>query len=95
MSQAAKKTSIGVLVLVVISLTFYNLVKAITPPKKVVAGEKTNLEEEKSYWEDMVYKYPTYKQAWEELSKVEEKLGNTKEANEASTTARNISPNSF
>ncbi|OGM30807.1 hypothetical protein A2630_00440 [Candidatus Woesebacteria bacterium RIFCSPHIGHO2_01_FULL_44_10] len=78
----------------ILALTLFNLISSFRPPRQIVLGQQVDLENQKAFWEDMIFKYPTYRQAWEELAKVEEKLGNTKEAQEAADTAKQISPNS-
>lgn len=51
------------------------------------------LTEEKAFWEEIIEKHPSYRDAYIELADIETHLGNTKHAKELLNLAQGIDPN--
>lgn len=51
------------------------------------------LTEEKAFWEDIIEKHPSYRDAYRELADIESRLGNMKRTQEILNLARGIDPN--
>lgn len=56
-------------------------------------AELYSLFEEKSFWEDVLEKHPTYRDAYLELADIESRLGNQRKAQELLNSARGVDPN--
>lgn len=59
-----------------------------------VDQSKDKLQEEKLFWEEVISKHPTYRDAYIELAQIESLLGNTKRVEERLEKAFSIDPNS-
>lgn len=83
-----------VLVLFVAALNLYFRLRS--QETEVLGTEKDTaaLEEELTYWENFVSEHPTYRDAWLEIAKVSEELGNYDYTIGAVNTAKAIDPNS-
>lgn len=82
-----------VFILFIIFLIPINIYVAVSKRPEVVLVEKQE-DNFKQYWQNVIAKNPTYRDAYIELVKIALKEGNYKEAREALTMAEKIDPNS-
>ncbi len=82
-------------VIVLLILTSININKSLESKKVLGAAiDVTPLQNEKSYWENLVSQNPSYRDAYLQLAKVEVELGNKNEAITYITKALTLDPNS-
>lgn len=83
-----------IFILFVAALNIYSHLRS--EETEVLGTEKdtATLEEELKYWENFVSEHPTYRDAWLEIAKVSEELGNYDYAIGAVNSAKAIDPNS-
>jgi tetratricopeptide (TPR) repeat protein len=84
--------SVGIVILLFLSSFNFHLYLSSDRQKNKVLGEKTSLEEEKSFWVNFLTKNPNYLPGIIELAKIEWKLGNKEKALKLTKKARSINP---
>lgn len=83
-------------IILVLLLTILNLQKR--PLENRVLGinteiNKTELIQEKEYWDDFLAKHPTYIDGWERMSEIEFMLGDYNSSEKSIEVANRINPN--
>ena len=82
-------------IIALLILTSVNINKFINSQKVLGAAvDVTPLQNEKSYWQNLVNQNPTYIDAYLELAKIDIELGNKNEASNFINTALSLDPNS-
>ena len=81
-------------------ISFLNLFLFNKPSNQVLGTHiiKTyspSLTQEAEYWENIISKYPTYRDGYLELSDIYTKLGDISKANDSYNTAKNLDPNNL
>jgi|SRR3989344_3544069 len=80
--------------LLLASLSFYNLSSLVNVKPRVVYGQDNTLEQRIYFWETFLLSHPDYFEGWIELSELKIMEGKMKEAIYALDKAKNIDPNS-
>lgn len=89
---SAKQNKIAIFFIIIISLlTLSNLINITKSKQPIVIN---NLEDELSYWKRIVYTYPSYRDGYLEIARIETLLGNTNLSNEFLGVIKNNEPNS-
>lgn len=84
---------VSILVLITLLLTGFNFY-SYTHRKTEVLGIKTDPLSERSYWESLLIKNPSYRDAWIQIAKIDLEIGNTGSVTEDLAKAKAIDPNS-
>lgn len=95
MKTSSAKLLFFVFIIVILLLTAYNL-RLYFAKQSVLGTEKSleNLSQEINFWESMVTQYPTYRDGWLNLAKLEFYRGNKDYAYSWLFVAKRIDPNS-
>lgn len=95
--QSAVKYFLSILgVIAVLLLTGANI-QNLTSPKKVLGTniDTSPLQKQKSYWEEIVKKNPTYRDGYLELALINHTLGDKESSIKQFEKAKTIDPNSI
>lgn len=84
---------VSILVLITLLLTGYNLY-SYSHRKTEVLGIKSDPLQEKLYWQELLTKNPSYRDAWIQIAKIDLETGDTGSAAEDLQKAKTIDPNS-
>lgn len=89
-----KDLFIGFSVILLLTITGLNLYLFLHK-EPTVLGVQTSPLSERQYWQKVVRKNPTYRDAWVQIAKLDYEMGNHKYAEVALSRAKNIDPNSL
>ena len=90
--SSAKQNKTAIFFIIIISLlTLNNFININNSKNKIIIN---NLDDELSYWKRIVYTYPSYRDGYLEIARLEALLGNTSSSSESLSVVKNNEPNS-
>ncbi|MGD0523023.1 MAG: hypothetical protein ABSA43_00465 [Candidatus Microgenomates bacterium] len=94
MSKNAAFVVSSLAIVLVLTLSYFNLRSYFTPAKILGAQTEVKNNPRQTFWEEFLTKNPTYFPGWIELSKIDKADGNLLKSVQDLNRARSINPNS-